>query len=257
MYEQAMAEAIRLAKDGDYQIGAVVLDENDKIIGRGRNHIRFRHHLHHAEIEALIQAGRRGRTLVSTLQPCLMCQAAAMYSGITKIIYGENDSNINHWVFEGSKQGGVLYDMVTKLYIPDRLRSKYQVLPRVRGQNFVEDLDGVFVAGSYAKWCAGFGEYTDIDVFVRNIAHLEEVKTRGNFDIHVDIKEPYWDAESLIDTFPVSVQMAVLKGDSVIVRTELLEDEAQGLFRVMNKTLALDRSIQKYKDKGYGIYSQS
>ena len=83
-YREAMGKALFLAnrarETGDVPVGAVVVDENGRIIGRGWN-CREAHHdpAGHAEIVALREAGRArgtwrltGCTLVVTLEPCTM-----------------------------------------------------------------------------------------------------------------------------------------------------------------------------------------
>ena len=102
-YREAMGKALFLAnrarETGDVPVGAVVVDENGRIIGRGWN-CREAHHdpAGHAEIVALREAGRArgtwrltGCTLVVTLEPCTMCAGAILASRIDRVVFGAWD----------------------------------------------------------------------------------------------------------------------------------------------------------------------
>lgn len=61
----------------------------------------------HAEIVALRAAGEAvgdmqivGATLYSTLQPCGMCTMAAIWAGITRIVYGAGRDDVHSMYFE-------------------------------------------------------------------------------------------------------------------------------------------------------------
>lgn len=61
----------------------------------------------HAEIEALRAAGRavgdmriEGATLYSTLQPCGMCTMAAIWAGVSRIVYGAGRKDVHEMYFE-------------------------------------------------------------------------------------------------------------------------------------------------------------
>lgn len=95
-------EAIRLALEaeqgGNLPIGAVVA-LGSEIVGRGRNAIwRPRTALtRHAEVEALesvpavLWPQAANMTLVTTLEPCLMCAGAILLHGIGTIVFGSDD----------------------------------------------------------------------------------------------------------------------------------------------------------------------
>ena len=102
-YREAMGKALFLAnrarETGDVPVGAVVVDENGRIIGRGWN-CREAHHdpAGHAEIVALREAGRArgtwrltGCTLVVTLEPCTMCAGAILASRVDRVVFGAWD----------------------------------------------------------------------------------------------------------------------------------------------------------------------
>ncbi len=97
--ERFMREALAFARiayaEQEVPIGAVVVRDG-RMIGRGRNRReRLADPTHHAEIEAIREAGTEtghwrleGTTLYSTLEPCPMCAGAAVNARIARIVYG-------------------------------------------------------------------------------------------------------------------------------------------------------------------------
>jgi tRNA(adenine34) deaminase len=81
----ALAQATRGLEEGELPIGAVVACDGE-IVARAywqsRNGL-----LAHPELLALQDANRRGVTLVTTLEPCLLCMAAAMFSFAQRVVY--------------------------------------------------------------------------------------------------------------------------------------------------------------------------
>jgi tRNA(Arg) A34 adenosine deaminase TadA len=86
-------EALRA---GDQPYGAVVL-RGELIVGAAPSRVvTAADPTAHAEIEAIRDAARRLRTrdlsgcvLVSTSRPCRMCEAAAGWAGIARMVHGE------------------------------------------------------------------------------------------------------------------------------------------------------------------------
>ena len=102
-YREAMGKALFLAnrarETGDVPVGAVVVDADGHIIGRGWN-CREAHHdpTGHAEIVALREAARAlgtwrltGCTLIVTLEPCTMCAGASLASRVDRVVFGAWD----------------------------------------------------------------------------------------------------------------------------------------------------------------------
>lgn len=92
------AEALRdeATRAGDQLYGAVVL-RGDVIIGTAPSCVVTDNDpAAHAEMEAIRDAARRlrlrdltGCVLVSTSRPCRMCEAAASWAGISRMVYGK------------------------------------------------------------------------------------------------------------------------------------------------------------------------
>ena len=92
------AEALRdeAARAGDQPFGAAVL-RGELIVGAAPSRVvTATDPTAHAEMEAIRDAARRLRTrdlagcvLVSTSRPCRMCEAAAGWAGISRMVYGE------------------------------------------------------------------------------------------------------------------------------------------------------------------------
>ncbi|MGP1498267.1 MAG: tRNA adenosine(34) deaminase TadA, partial [Schaalia odontolytica] len=96
---KALFLANRARETGDVPVGAVVVDESGRIIGRGANCREANHDpAGHAEIVALREAGRArgtwrltGCTLIVTLEPCTMCAGAILASRIDRVVFGAWD----------------------------------------------------------------------------------------------------------------------------------------------------------------------
>ena len=99
---QWMKEALALAEeagaDGEIPVGAVIVDRDGQIIGRGRNRRQSGDPLGHAELIAIRQAAEaigdwrlEGTTMVVTLEPCAMCAGALVNARVEKLIFGADD----------------------------------------------------------------------------------------------------------------------------------------------------------------------
>jgi len=84
---------------GDIPVGAIVINSEGVVIGRGFNEREANNDpTAHAEIVAIRSAAERlqksrldGCTLIVTLEPCAMCAGAIAQSRISKVIYGAWD----------------------------------------------------------------------------------------------------------------------------------------------------------------------
>jgi tRNA(adenine34) deaminase len=96
--KEALALAEEAAADGEIPIGAVVVDREGRIIGRGRNRRESGDPLGHAELIAIRQAAEaigdwrlEGTTMVVTVEPCAMCAGALVNARVGKLIFGASD----------------------------------------------------------------------------------------------------------------------------------------------------------------------
>jgi tRNA(adenine34) deaminase len=94
----ALEEARRAESEGEVPVGAVVVVDG-RVVGRGRNrNVGDRDPSAHAELLALREAARSlgnhrlgGATLVTTLEPCLMCCGAAVHARVERIVHAAPD----------------------------------------------------------------------------------------------------------------------------------------------------------------------
>src|SRR5215208_3379207 len=96
--EEALALAAEAAQDGEIPVGAVIVDRDGNIIGRGRNRRESGDPLGHAEIYAIAEAARvvgdwrlEGTTMVVTLEPCAMCAGALVNARVERLIFAASD----------------------------------------------------------------------------------------------------------------------------------------------------------------------
>ena len=102
-YKELMQQALLLAKEaanhGDVPVGAIIVDENGAVIGRGKNErVKNNDPLAHAEIVAIKDAASNlsnwrfdQLTLIVTLEPCTMCAGAILQSRIKRLVFGAFD----------------------------------------------------------------------------------------------------------------------------------------------------------------------
>ena len=99
---EAMAEALALAREaaaeGEIPVGAVVVDREGRVIGRGRNRRESGDPLGHAELFAIAEAARaigdwrlEGTAMVVTLEPCAMCAGALVNARVDRLVFAAHD----------------------------------------------------------------------------------------------------------------------------------------------------------------------
>src|SRR5687768_16227997 len=99
---QWMNEALALAEEagaeGEIPVGAVIVDREGAIIGRGRNRRESGDPLGHAELFAIRQAAEaigdwrlEGTTMIVTLEPCAMCAGALVNARVERLIFAARD----------------------------------------------------------------------------------------------------------------------------------------------------------------------
>jgi tRNA(adenine34) deaminase len=97
--DEAIAIARKAPSTGDVPVGAIIINANGVIIGRGSNEREANSDpTAHAEIVAIRSAASRlqnsrldGSTLIVTLEPCAMCAGAIAQARISNLIFGAWD----------------------------------------------------------------------------------------------------------------------------------------------------------------------
>ena len=101
--EELMRLALEVAhtatRTGDVPVGAIIINNDGVIIGKGFNEREANNDpTAHAEVVAIRNAASRlqksrldGCTLIVTLEPCAMCAGAIAQSRISKVVFGAWD----------------------------------------------------------------------------------------------------------------------------------------------------------------------
>lgn len=94
--DMALAEAQRSLESGLMPVGVVIIYRNS-VIARGHKTGKLNKRFDHAELMALrIALEKHGdaqdMTLYTTLEPCVMCFAAAANAKLARIVYGLEDA---------------------------------------------------------------------------------------------------------------------------------------------------------------------
>ena len=95
----AIAIASSATSTGDVPVGAIVINKDGVVVGKGSNEREANNDpTAHAEIVAIRNAASRlqnsrldGCTLIVTLEPCAMCAGAIAQSRISRVIFGAWD----------------------------------------------------------------------------------------------------------------------------------------------------------------------
>jgi tRNA(adenine34) deaminase len=95
----ALAEADRAQGSADVPIGAVVVDADGQVVGRGHNEREASGDpTAHAEVLAIREAAKHvgewrltGCTLVVTLEPCTMCAGAIVLARLDRLVFAAYD----------------------------------------------------------------------------------------------------------------------------------------------------------------------
>jgi tRNA(adenine34) deaminase len=99
MMEEALAEARLAVEHDDVPVGAVIVDAEGRIVGRGHNRREVDGDpTAHAEVVAIREAAATlgtwrldGCTLYVTLEPCTMCAGAVVQARIATLVHGADD----------------------------------------------------------------------------------------------------------------------------------------------------------------------
>ena len=97
--QMALDEARMAAERDEVPVGAVIVDQEGKLLARnGNRSIELSDPGGHAEMLVLREAGRKagnyrltGSTLYVTLEPCVMCAGAMVHARVGKLVFGATD----------------------------------------------------------------------------------------------------------------------------------------------------------------------
>lgn len=99
--ELALEEAEQALNENTYPVGAIIVDENQHIVAKGRNRVHSKQDATaHAEIDAIRNAGNaifkakinnEKFTIYTTLEPCPMCTGGILFAKIKKVVWLLND----------------------------------------------------------------------------------------------------------------------------------------------------------------------
>ncbi len=138
-----MREAVREAKKawlaGEVPVGAILIDQSNKIVARAHNRcILDNDPTAHAEILAIRQGAKvcknyrlNGMTLVATIEPCLMCMGAIINARLDTLVFGAFD--------EKSGAAGSVYNSGD-----GRLNHRLTVIPGVMEKECRQLMQGFF-----------------------------------------------------------------------------------------------------------------
>lgn len=95
----ALEEARRALEADEVPIGAVVVSERGRVVGRGHNLTEALMDVSaHAEMQAITAGAQTlggkyltGCTLYVTVEPCLMCAGALGWAQVARVVYGASD----------------------------------------------------------------------------------------------------------------------------------------------------------------------
>lgn len=140
----ALEEAALGLAAGELPIGAVVVAEGEIV---ARRHWRASDGLlAHPELVALREANRRDVTLVTTLEPCLLCMAAAMFQFAEGIVYALESRT------DGGTRIGDVWDPAAGSVTPYRFPTVEAGVRREESVELVRAFLDRFPASPFAAW---------------------------------------------------------------------------------------------------------
>jgi tRNA(adenine34) deaminase len=129
---------------GELPIGAVVAADGEIV---ARSHWDASAGLlAHPELVALQQANRRAVTLVTTLEPCLLCMAAAMFQFADRVVYALESPT------DGGTRIGDVWNPAAGSVSPYRFPEVEAGVHRDESRRLVQEFLGRFPESPFGRW---------------------------------------------------------------------------------------------------------
>jgi tRNA(adenine34) deaminase len=140
----ALEQAALGLEAGEIPIGSVVAS-GDEVLARAywRADDGL---LSHPELVALQEANRRDVTLVTTLEPCLLCMAAAMFQFADRVVYGLESPT------DGGTRIGDVWHPAAGTVAPYRLPEVEGGVRRDEAQELVREFVDRFPESAFRRW---------------------------------------------------------------------------------------------------------
>jgi tRNA(adenine34) deaminase len=140
----ALEQAALGLEAGELPIGSVVAVEGEIV---ARAHWRAGDGLlAHPELVALQQANGRDAVLVTTLEPCLLCMAAAMFQFAERVVYALESPT------DGGTRVGAVWNPAADSVAPYRLPAVEQGVRRGESAALVREFLEGFPQSPFARW---------------------------------------------------------------------------------------------------------
>jgi tRNA(adenine34) deaminase len=140
----ALEQAALGLEAGELPIGCVVFADGEVL---ARSHWRAADGLlAHPELVALQRANRRGLTLVTTLEPCLLCMAAAMFQFADRVVYALESRT------DGGTRIGDVWNPATGSVAPYRFPAVEEDVRRDESARLVREFLARFPESRFAPW---------------------------------------------------------------------------------------------------------
>jgi tRNA(adenine34) deaminase len=140
----ALEHAALALEAGDLPIGSVVFSDGE-IVARAHWHASDGL-LTHPELVALQAANRRDVTLVTTLEPCLLCMAAAMFQFAERVVYALESPT------DGGTRIGDVWNPAAGSVAPYRFPAVEGGVCREESQQLVREFLERFPESPFARW---------------------------------------------------------------------------------------------------------
>jgi cytosine deaminase len=111
----AYEQALKSYREGGCPIGAVLIDDNGEVLGKGHNMlVQEGNPVLHGEMSALRDAGRmasrKNCTLYTSLSPCMMCAGTIVQFQIRRVVVGDTTNSSGNVAF--LRENGVQVDVL-------------------------------------------------------------------------------------------------------------------------------------------------